>query len=54
MKKYPYPLPELEQTIQYTFRDRNILTTAMTHSSYSNEMKAHGVEIACNERLEFL
>lgn len=27
---------------------------ALTHSSFSNENKARGVEVRCNERLEFL
>ena len=39
----------LEQTIAYTFRDRSLLRTALTHSSYANE---HGC--ASNERLEFV
>ncbi|MDE7263111.1 MAG: ribonuclease III [Anaeroplasmataceae bacterium] len=40
---------ELEQTIEYTFRDAELLKLALTHSSYANE---HHVE--CNERLEYL
>lgn len=39
----------LEQTIAYAFRDRSLLRTALTHSSYANE---HGC--ASNERLEFV
>jgi ribonuclease-3 len=39
----------LERTIAYTFRDRDLLETALTHSSYANE---HGC--ASNERLEFV
>jgi ribonuclease-3 len=36
----------------YDFKDKSILTTALTHSSYANEHRNEGV--ACNERLEFL
>ena len=39
----------LEQTINYAFKDRSLLRTALTHSSYANE---HGC--ASNERLEFV
>lgn len=38
-----------ERLIGYTFRDKNLLVTCFTHSSYAHE---HGVE--SNERLEFL
>ena len=44
----------LETRIGYTFTDKNLATTALTHSSFSNENKARGVEVRCNERLEFL
>ena len=44
----------LERAIGYTFKDRNILTEALTHSSYANELKARKKEARCNERLEFL
>lgn len=44
----------LENTIGYTFKDITLLETALTHSSYSNEAKSKGVDIECNERLEFL
>ena len=36
------PLNELEQRIGYTFTDKTIVTEALTHSSYYNEMKAKG------------
>ncbi len=41
----------LEQRLGYTFTDRSYLETALTHSSYANELpqKRHS-----NERLEFL
>lgn len=50
----PKPLCELEKTIGYTFRSKDIIKVALTHSSYSNEMKAHGEKVQFNERLEFL
>ena len=40
---------EIEQIINYSFKDKKLLQKALTHSSYSNE---HRVE--SNERLEFL
>ena len=48
------PMEELEEKIGHTFRDRAVLTEALTHSSYHNEMKAKGEHIPYNERLEFL
>lgn len=42
----------LEQIIGYHFTDRQLLKTAMTHSSYANEIRVGKME--CNERLEFL
>lgn len=47
-------IKELEKRIGYTFSDKNLAATALTHSSFSNENKAHGIDIRCNERLEFL
>ena len=44
----------LETRIGYTFTDKNLAATALTHSSFSNENKARSVEVRCNERLEFL
>ncbi len=41
---------ELEQALGYTFRDKTLLKTALTHSSYANERHLP----VCNERLEFL
>ena len=48
------PAENLENTIGYTFQNKEILKEALTHSSYSNEMKSKGVKTPCNERLEFL
>ncbi len=44
----------LEKTIGYVFKNKKLLHTALTHSSYSNEKRAHGDNESCNERLEFL
>ena len=44
----------LEETIGYSFRKRELLTRALTHSSYSNESGLKNHHIYCNERLEFL
>ena len=43
---------ELEKKIGYTFRNRELLREALTHSSYANE-RGHG-KLPYNERLEFL
>lgn len=45
-------MKELEQKLEYTFRDPDLLQTALTHSSFSNETKE--AKRPCNERLEFL
>ena len=42
---------KLQEKIGYFFNDINLLKTALTHSSYSNEVKSN---IKNNERLEFL
>ena len=44
-------MDKLEEKIGYAFHDRQLLTTALTHSSYANEK--HG-EAQSYERLEFL
>lgn len=41
----------LEEKIEYTFSDKQLLKTALTHSSYANERRGG---VPCNERLEFL
>jgi len=43
---------ELERKLGYTFIDKSLLETALTHSSYANEVRQG--EVRCNERLEFL
>ena len=45
-------MDKLEEKIGYRFRDRELLRTALTHSSYANEH--HGGTLPCYERLEFL
>ena len=50
----PQSLDGLEKRIGYTFKNREYITVALTHSSYSNEMKAKGQKTPFNERLEFL
>jgi ribonuclease-3 len=42
----------LERAIGYEFRDKTILETALTHSSYANENR--DADCPCNERLEYL
>lgn len=44
-------LSEFEKVIGYEFKNKSLLETALTHSSYANERQS-GRE--CNERLEFL
>ncbi len=53
-RKLPLAQSGLEEKIGYTFNKKSLLTTALTHSSYSNELKSKGVREECNERLEFL
>ncbi len=45
---------ELCCRLGYSFFDDSLLENALTHSSYSNEYKAKGLQIPSNERLEFL
>ena len=44
-------MEKLQTTINYFFKDKNLLKVALTHSSYSNEAKE---TLKNNERLEFL
>ncbi len=41
----------LEKNLGYTFKNKELMERALTHSSYSNEMKK---AVESNERLEFL
>ncbi len=51
--RLPKPTELLEKRIDYTFKDKILIKKALTHSSYSNEVK-HKEKLPCNERLEFL
>lgn len=44
-------MKELEKNIGYNFKNKDLLKTALTHSSYANETKGG---LRYNERLEFL
>ena len=44
-------LSALEETLEYTFTDRSLLETALTHTSF---VKGDGKRQTHNERLEFL
>lgn len=43
----------LEKSLKYTFKDKQILIKALSHSSFSNELKSKNIKSECNERLEF-
>ncbi len=45
-------LSVFERKLEYSFRDKKLLLTALTHSSYANESKNKRED--CYERLEFL
>ena len=45
-------IESLEKKLNYTFKNKKLLETALTHSSYANENKKNGT--SSNERLEFL
>ena len=45
---------ELMDKIGYSFHDLSYIERALTHSSYSNEMKNLGIRAESNETLEFL
>ncbi|MEG0035579.1 MAG: ribonuclease III [Oscillospiraceae bacterium] len=45
-------MDELENRLSYHFKDKALLLTALSHSSYANENKSAGLQ--SNERLEFL
>ena len=50
----PLELSGLEERLGYSFKNKDLLRTATTHSSYVNEVKTRGEIVECNERLEFL
>jgi ribonuclease-3 len=45
---------ELEQRLNYRFRDPELLSRALMHSSLANELRTAGTEATDNEQLEFL
>lgn len=45
-------IADFEREVDYIFQDKALLSTALTHSSYSNEKRWEKYQ--CNERLEFL
>ena len=45
-------MEEFEKVINYTFKDKELLKVALTHSSYANEHKKQHLKY--NERLDFL
>ena len=45
---------ELADKLSYSFSDTSYLDVALTHSSYTNELRAKGMKADSNERLEFL
>ena len=45
---------ELCEKIKYTFKSKDLIECALTHSSYSNEMRQKNMFSPSNERLEFL
>lgn len=44
-------MQQLQKSLGYTFKNEELLITALTHSSYANE---NGDYSMCNERMEFL
>ena len=44
-----FPFAEIERKIGYTFRNKSLLKTAFTHSTYANRYREKS-----NERLEYL
>ena len=42
----------LEEKLEYTFKDKDLLILALSHSSYVNELTVRNRQ--CNERIEFL
>ncbi|MCD7776787.1 MAG: ribonuclease III [Firmicutes bacterium] len=49
-REYPYPISLLEERIGYVFHEKNLVKTALTHSSYANEARG---DLSSNERMEF-
>ncbi|MHC1694774.1 MAG: ribonuclease III [Eubacteriales bacterium] len=47
-------LQKAQERLGYSFKKTELLLTALTHSSYANELRARGINASHNERLEFL
>ena len=45
---------DLQSVIEYEFSDLSYLERALTHSSFSYEMRSKNINVLSNERLEFL
>ena len=43
----------MEMSLKYTFKDKQLLLKALSHSSFANELKSKNIKSECNERLEF-
>lgn len=54
MVEYNESVAALEEKIGHRFKNRELVLTALTHSSFANEMKTKKVTVPYNERLEFL
>lgn len=54
MAELPCDMRELQKVLGYEYNDISLLEKALTHSSYSNELRLRHKESECNERLEFL
>ena len=46
-------IQKIEQHLKYEFKDKNLIIKALSHSSFSNELKSKNIKSECNERLEF-
>lgn len=54
MTDFPKPIDSLEARLGHSFSRKDIILTALTHSSYANEMRSKGCDTIDNERLEYL
>ncbi|MBQ7160222.1 MAG: ribonuclease III [Clostridia bacterium] len=54
MSDLPRPIEQLEQRIGYVFKDKAVITRALSHSSFAHEMRSKGINCRDNERMEFL
>ena len=54
MSDFPRNKAELEARIGYIFKNKTLIDTALTHSSFAHEQNLRKIPSTCNERLEFL